>query len=319
MLWTDDDFVTVADLASIDPDIQAVATSQDMVMTGNAGVIRRGIEDAGRFLDSKLVNFTTYISSQDLSASHLSAVFYTGSAPNQRRRVHRQQVVISGANENYWSDLKRWVVNRVLIAFYLSASNRAENDRYEAKYDMFRRLEDQDLWPSFKRTGVPIVYKPMLRPAASQLRDPGTWTASLVNGAGTLIVDYDVSITYVDGSKYISPTSTQNGESAPSARQTLTMLNGKVVKADFSALHPPNGSLDTKLLAEAYFVPLNATGVNVYVGPKDGTLTLQNTTPVPIGNGSYTLAADPTTTGASVSQGQWADQYLTIQDLSIRA
>ncbi len=317
MLWTDQNFVTAADLASIDPDVTATAVAQDIDLPTT---IQRGLEDAGRFLEGKLVSFATYVSSNDLSANHLAAVFYTGSQPNQRRRISLEQIVITGRNATVWSELKQWVVNRVLMQFYLSASNRAEGDRYEEKLGTYRKRDRLEAWPALKASGVPIVYRPMPTPAAAWARQPGTWAASAVAGAGTATVAYDVAITFVDNSLYLNETQQHNAQSDPSARKSITLTTGHVIQADItSLLNLPNSQVAPEQLARGFVVQMTASGWNVWVGQTGQALFLQNATPIDIGTKTYVLAGDPVLSGYSAGLGQYAEAFLTIPELINRA
>lgn len=316
MIWTDSDFITVADLSSVDPDIVDTATSLDLILTGDNGIIRRGVEAAGMRLENILVSFTTYLSSNDLSANHLSAVFYTGSAPNQRRRVTLDQIVVSGRNASYWSELKEWVVNEILTRFYISAANKAENDRYETKRNEFRAQGTLTFMPQLRKSGVPIVYRPMPAPAATQYRRPGSWTAGQAVQAGaTAVGQYDVTITYVDQGRYIDQINFANAESGPAVLQTVTLTSGNSITLDITNLTPPNGAVPMESLARGFVVPLNATGWNIYVGLHDQTQYLQNANPVMIASKTFQLPGDPVLSGYAVGIGQYPEAFLTTQDL----
>ena len=328
MLWTDSDFVSTDDLSSVDPDVVPTASAENITLTGSNGMIRRGIEEAGRYLEAALVSFATYISSNDISANHLNAVFYTGSQPNQRRRATLDQIVVTGRNAGYWSDLKTWAVNRVLIAFYRAASNKSQKDRYTNKFEQFSKRDIYDTWPLLKKSGIPIVYRPIPVPGAVQARDPGTWSVGMTAGAGTVSGKYDVAITYVDQTKYIDKSRVKNAESDRSEIKSVTLSSSNVITADISALHPPYGAVAPDLLGLGYCVPGRATGWNLYVGLNGGTLYLQNPEPYPItitgpqdaiptlgGTTSATLAGDPVLSGYTPGIGQYPETHLAIHDL----
>src|SRR4051812_6150509 len=104
MLWTDSLFVNSADLASVDAGIESTATDLGLSLDVT---IKRGIESAGRFLGGKMVRFSTLVSSRDMSANHLAAVLNTGGGiGNNSRRATLEQVVVSGRNSDFWSELK---------------------------------------------------------------------------------------------------------------------------------------------------------------------------------------------------------------------
>jgi hypothetical protein len=343
MLWIDTDFISQSDLSSVDPDIVNVATSENVTLLGDNSTTRRAIETAGNYLEGRLISFATYISSNDLSANHLAAVFYTGSQPNQRRRVTIDQFVVtnprggSSSYQNYWSDIKQWVVNRALIEFYLAVSNRAQNDRYDEKLDKFRLRDEREMWPRLSKSGCPIVYRPMPAPAAAQWIAPGAWSASATAGPGTYVGEVDVAITWVDQQYYVSYNSNGNRESGPSAIQSVTLATGQVLNVDIAGLNPPGGNVNPAELARGFMVPGTATGWNLYVGTHGGTRYLQNSpsAPIPIrvipaanpsqivtsfsGTTSYTMPGDPQFTQYPVGIGQYPDAYLTFPNLFSRA
>jgi hypothetical protein len=316
VLWSDQSFVSAADLSSDDPAAQETADSLGLELTGATGVIQRGLEEAALKLENVLVSFTTYLSSNDLSANHLAAVFYTGSAPNQRRRVTLDQVVVSGRNPVFWSELKQWVVNQILIRLYLSASNKLESDRYTAKWEQFRKRDQIEMWPRLRRSGIPIVYRPMPCPAAYMQRNVDSWLASAAAVVGaTATGAFDVAITYTDSTRYVSQTQNQNAESNPSVVQTVTLTSGQSVKADITNLVPPVGSVPLDLLPKGFTVPLNADGWNLYVGNTGSTLYLQNATSIPIATKTYTLPANPVLSGYQSNIGQYPEAFLAVMDL----
>lgn len=320
MLWTDKDFVDATDLASIDPDITDAATSLDINLTGPKGMLRVGIIDAGRKLENNLISFTTYISSNDLSANHLAAVFYTGTQPNQRRRITLDQIVISGRNRGYDSEIKQWAINRVLMRFYQAASNKSEDDRYTNKLTQFRKLDQLEYWPQITQSGMPFVYRPMPAPGATQQRNPGAWSTSQSALGGAIAAGgFVVGVTYVDSTKFISVANPANGESDAGILQTITLVSGNVISVDITKLNPPVGSISVSDIARGFVVPLNADSWNVYVGAGDGSedvpMYLQNASPIPIGTRTYTLAGDPLTTGAVLGIGQYPESYMATQEL----
>jgi hypothetical protein len=320
MLWTDAQFVSSSDLASVDPDVIDAAKALDITLDdvgSTPGILHRAIEESGRKLESIMVNFTTYISSNDLSSNHLAAVFYTGTAPNQRRRASLEQVVIDGRNANFWSELKQWVVNRAMISFYLAASNKAQDDRYSKKLEQYQKKEVYESWPMLQKMGFPIVYRPMPMPGAIQnLRRPENWATSSAVQAGPTGGSFDVAVSWVDQSRYVSPSVDGNAESQPSfPPKNPTVASGNVLTVDITGLTPPNGAPPIGMLARGFIFPLNATGWNVYVGTHGGPMYLQNATPVPVATKTYQLAADPVLSGVQAGFGQYAEQYISVQYL----
>lgn len=325
MLWTDQDFVSVADLATMDNDIVATATAQQIDLTLS---IRRGLEEAGRYLEANMISFSTYVSSQDLSSNHFNAVHYTGTQPNARRRFSLEQIVISGRNINYWSELKLWAVNRVLMVFYFTASNKAEDDRYEAKYEMYKKRDIEEMWPLFKKTGLPVVTRPMPRPMAAQARNAGSFsvTRTAMDFVSTQ-ANLDVGISFVDQSLYINEASSKNGQSDVSDRVTLRVYGNEpdVVQVDITNLNPPDGTLPPDQMARGFIIPLTATGWNIWAGTVGGVLQLVNALPIPIATKTRVLNVTAGLTlittdyaGPNPGTGQYAEAYYTIPDLFFR-
>ncbi len=315
MLWTDALFVSEDDLASVDPEISELASDQSIEL---APVIQRGIENAGRFLEGKMIRFSTFTTSRDMSTNHIAAVLNVGIPSNNRRRTTLEQVVVSGRNATFWSELKTWAVNRILVEFYTRASNRSENDRYEMKRDQFRDIEQGEAWPLFKRSGVPLVYQPMRAPGAVQARNPGSWVAAEEAGSGTFAGTVRVAITFLDAGKYISPTRKQNAESAPSAEQTVTLTNAEVFNVDITDLTYPDGTLDPADFARGFTVPLNASHWNVYAAKVNKPMRLQNASPIPIATKTWAATGNVNTSSPQADEGQYADLYMNLQDLVTR-
>lgn len=309
MLWTDADPVTTADLLSLDPEILDIAQAETIVVEGANSVVRRGVEEAGQFLERRMVTFGTFGSSGGVSANHLAAVFNVGFPTGQKQRATLGQVVIDWKGGGYWSPLRSWVAHVVLKRFYLAAMNRAVNDRYQVKFERFARMVQYELWPSAKKQGIPMVYRPLPCPAAAQEYLPGTFAVSQVAGSGTVDAIREIAVTYVDESQ------TTNGESYISARASLTLTSGNVARVDIANLNPPTGVLTAEMSARGVTQPLNATGWNVYVGLEDGTLYKQNSSVIPIATKTYTLVGNPTSNLAPAGMGQYPNTFLTIMDL----
>jgi len=315
MLWTDDDFINTADLKSIDPEVVSMASSNEVVLEGDAGTIRRGIEDAGRYLEGKLVGSTSFESFSSISSNHLNAVLNTGAQATQLRRFVLEQVVVTDRNAAIWSDIKHWVAIKCLERIYLAAVNASSSDRYQEKFDRFKRRGMFTLWPELKRSGIPIVQSPLAAPEALFARDPGTFTASEVSGSGTLdSVTYDVCVTYT-GPLYTSQAIKGNNESFRSKLHQVDFSTGNVLKVDVTNLSFPVASQAAADLARGVFLPVAATGWNVYAGEEGGTLYLQNDDPIAAATKTLTLAANPVTSGYSNDLGQYAQSFLTIQDV----
>ncbi len=312
LLWTDALFIQNSDLISVDGEVDDVATAEGLTLTGQGGLIWRGVEDSGRELLSKLVTFAGFLAGDSLSANHLQAVYNIGTPAVQRTRLLLDNVVVSGANPFMWSEVKAWAVYKTLHTIYRAAANRNLEDRYKVKRDSYGYAARWEYWPQLKMLGLPVVYKPLVTPGAVMAHNPGTFLISAVAGAGSVNGPYDVAITYID-TTVTNPN--PNNESNPSAITTLTLASPQVVKVDITGLNPPNGNGSPIDVARSIITTLNATGWNVYVGPSGGTLYKQNATPIPIATKTYQLTGDPVLSGVQAGMGQYANQYLTISDL----
>jgi len=320
MLWTDRDFVTKQDLASLDWEINDVCEDEKVTIEGDTGVIRRGLEEAASELTRKLTIFDSYrgTAGNGVSSNHHAAVFNVGGSPTQTLKVGLDQIVVSGRSEASWTALKNWAVHQVLLRFYRVMRSRVNDDRYLAKYDSMKQLCDNSLWPTAKKLGLPVVSEPMPAPGSS-LTDPmGSFSVSAVAGSGTLAKEFDVVITYI-GAKYVSPTNKRNSESCPSVRVRVAVDTSKVVSVDVTGLTFPVGTRPAAIANQAGNAVGTATGWNVYVGNVDGKMYLQNATPIVPATKTYALAADPTTSGAVVDQGQNPESFLTIDEVLLRA
>lgn len=324
MLWTDGELATVDDLSVIDPDVPGVASAENIVVDGENGVLRRTYEQCTAQLMLLMQRFGGYLNSGLVSANHLAAVFNVGGPGVNRTRVLPCQIV---AYDPAMPLMKTWFVYAALQRFYHAAFSRTTmNDRYEKKMRQFETDVNFVHWPMLKQIGVPIVYRPLPRPAATLERSfgttrlgTGTWSNSNLSAVAAAGVttggDVDVVVTWVDRTFYRSSTSRYNAESCPSKRATITLEANQVVKVDVSTLEPTSSLNDPAYLSQAIVTPLEANGWNVYAGPKDGVLRLQNESPIAIAQKTYTLAGDPTTTSFVPDFGQYPDAYFIGQDI----
>jgi hypothetical protein len=320
VLWTDSIFINQADLATIDPDVNVVSNAESITIDGPQGVAHRAIEKCAMFVLSRNMNFSGFLSGSNLSSSHVQAVLNVGLPAVERARVLLQNIVINGTNPYSWSPLKDWVVYRTLADFYEIASNRNwEVDRYSRKRDSFAKAARWNYWPLFQDSGLPVLYKPLSAPGGFFMHNAGSWQANVVNVTGTAGGVYDVAITYVDQSLYTNQASRNNGESHPSDKQSVSTNAGEGIQVDITNLNPPNGNGEVEDVAVAIITPLNATGWNIWVSVNgQNAFYLQNASPIPIATKTYTLPADPVSTGYLVGMGQYRDQQISMQDLRKR-
>ncbi len=330
MLWTDADFISPEDLASIDSEVSEIACSEQLTLTGSTGFIRRQIDEAEEVILQKLQVFGGWVGSSTLSSNHIQAVLNVGGgAAASRVKVLMDQVVVSDRVSLKWSHVKRWVCYRTLVALYRNVySRQASKDRYKSKLTEFSRELQRTQNQMFDDMGLPVCYQPLARPAAKysvttigdSIVETGTWDdANVAKAVGTnpnFVGSVDVVITYTCSQFYRSPTSRGNGESHPSDRVTATLAANEVLSIDITSLNPSQGIQDPGTMASAVFTPLAATHWNLYVGLSgtnaSGTpnpLYLQNTAgPIPIAQKVYLMSSAPTLSGATAGIGQYADK-----------
>ena len=318
MLWTDGYFVTQADLAVIDPEVPDVASVEAITVNGAGGIVGQTISECAMFIVANMQRFGGYLSSGLVSGNHLAAVFNTGGPGVNRTRIIMGQVV---ADDSYVPVVKQWVTYKALVNFYRAASARTLEERYKSKMEQFERDTRWQYWPNLKNIGIPVVYRPLAAPGAVLERGAGTWSSgnvSLATAAGATGGAFSVAITWVDQSQYLNQATLLNrgnAESAPSAVLAATPMTNQGISVNLSGLTPPNGAANPANLAQAITSPLTATAWNVWIGlASGGPMYLQNSTPIPITTTTYTLGHDPSLSGYTVGTGQYADNYLTVQD-----
>ena len=337
MIWTDDDFIYPDDLAILDSEIPTIANDENVVLTGANGFIRRQVDEAEQIILQKLQVFGGWVGSSTLSANHIQAVLNIGGgAAASRVKVLMDQVVVSDRIPYKWSHLKRWVIYRLVTGFYRNVYSRtASKDRYKSKLTEFSRELQRTQNQTFEDLGLPVIYQPLPQPAAKysltavgmvfgdtdtgSVVPTGTWNngnVALVSGTNpNFSGQVDVVITYACSQYYQNSINRGNAESNPSPRVTVTLAPNEVLSMNIFSLNPPQGIQDPGTMALVIFTPLTATHWNVYVGPtgfqSDGApnpLFLQNATPIPIGQQTYTMTGPPSFTGYGPGTGQYADR-----------
>lgn len=170
--------------------------------------------------------------------------------------------------------LKRWHALYTLAIFYRDAYNDQLNDRYLAKWNEYLLLARgaRDITTQY---GIGLVMTPVPQASTPVLGSvPGLLPAAV----------YYVRITWV---------SATGAEGYPSCA---------------TAFEAPIASLLT--VTNGVNVPAVAIGFNVYAGLTDCTTTLQNSTPIAIGQ-TFTEASTGLVAGIPVGMGQSPDTYIT--------
>jgi len=172
--------------------------------------------------------------------------------------------------------LRRWHAQKTLALVYRDAYNNQLNDRYKGKWTEYEQLAKESA-ESYFQIGVGLVSCPIARAVLPVL--------TAAPGAGPAATYY-VAVAWVN----------QTGQfgSASEVAQLTTSTGQQLVVA---AVSPPP----------------NATGWNAYVGEAPEATSLQNSSPIAIGN-TWTLAA-ALQAGAPPGQGQQPTWFLVDQRL----
>jgi hypothetical protein len=308
MLFTDDDLLTAADLVALDSEVTEVAAAEDLVVEGEGSILRQAWEECANEVLGRMEAFGGELV--------FAGGGRWGALGGTRSRVYLTQIVATDAYARKLSALQRWVLYRALVLFYRAATNRTVNDRHALKMAQFAEDAKQH-WKALWRRGLPVVLEPLPCPGALHEWNAGAWDGTKVTGvAGGASAEttYTLAITWVDGSRYQSPTAKGNAESAGSRVLAYTLPANELLQVSIAGLRPPDGTPAARTPADGAFRTLVATAWNVYVGAAEGPLYLQNPAPVPIGTSSYTLAAAPVLGGAVLDPGQVPDTNFTFQN-----
>jgi hypothetical protein len=321
-LFTDSDVVTVADLSAIDAEIVAAAASaapgSPIVLSGDGSIIRQAWSEVGVMILEDQQLYNTYYGYQSTPGGAAYAVSIVGTAGRSQARLRLNQIVVDFSYGNVISAMKQWIAYYALYLFYRDASVRKsvkKEDRLSDKRDMFEIMAKKRR-SNIRNIGIPFVAQMMECPGALHAFNPGTWgAANLSNvtlGSATQQIVF-VAITYIDRSLYGGPGILNlNGESGPSAKLQFTITANSVLGVSIASLIPPNGVDDPVGTADGLWVPLNATGWNVYVGASATVMYLQNATPIPIATKTYQLAAAPVLSGTLLGTGQFSNLNLVF-------
>ena len=179
------------------------------------------------------------------------------------------QAPLDTANLSVTPALKLWHSFKSLELFYRDAYFNQLNDRYKAKWAEYQTLSSYARG-RFIDTGAGLVIDPLPQPGA-----PITSFQPSTQAGGTAYI----SVTFLNA---------ESQESSPAA----------VTESDIPDLNVLEISAPTW--------PSNATGWNVYTGLTPAALTLQNTSPLVLGD-SWQLVLPGTQTGQAPGTGQAPD------------
>jgi hypothetical protein len=332
MLFTDADFISSADLTSIDPEVVDISRAEKIVLDSSlgaaSGINAQACDEVGQRLLQETQAFSGFMPPFAMPYNQTAAVLNLVGPTVNRSRISLSQIVVSGVNPTELSSakmsaLKRYAVYEALVMFYRAAYYRKTTDRYEKRMQLYENEVRRKHWPRFFNQGVPVVYKPLAAPGAIHEYNAGVWNSTnvaTVVGVNILTAaTYDVAITWVDDTKYVSPTSKGNAESSVSARITGPVATSNVLQVSIAGLNAPNGLAPLNVsLGQGLVIPGTASGWNVYCGSQGATLYLQNSTPIDIATKTYTFAGAPVLTGFPADSGQYPDAHFTLQKTLMR-
>jgi len=315
-LYTDSDVITPELLTNLDSEITSVASVQSIDVSG---ICHQAWDECADALFERMDSFGGYVNLLAGAGIQMATLLTNYGMGVSRSRFFLGQVIVTDPSANRLPPLARWMVYRALVLFYRDASARLGKDRYESKLQRFQadeRCHAASLW----RKGLPIVLQPLPCPGALHEFNAGTWDASnlsAVSGGSSPQALYDIAITWVDQTRYVSPVSKQNCESGPSAVLTFTLPLNELIEVSIASLNPPNGKpYGSSTFADGVLSPLIASGWNVYAAPTGGTPMLQNATPVPIATPTFTFFPAP---GAALDPGQLPDANYAFENVLQRA
>src|SRR6266478_5667322 len=106
MLFTDRDFVSIDDIAILDPDVPDVAAVEQIPTEGDGSFVHQAIEEAANHLEGHFQNFSYNYLNGQYTGSQNALFPWSDSTP--KPRITLGQVVIDSATTTYWSPVKRW-------------------------------------------------------------------------------------------------------------------------------------------------------------------------------------------------------------------
>lgn len=299
------------DLSAIDQEVVDQVAVANLTMDGPNGVIAKSMSKIRGDLNANLQRYGGYKGVAGIGGGHLAAVMNTGWNTGNYTRLLLSQVVVKWPHLPPVDALRNWLEYSVLVEFFRMASSRVQSprDRLKEKQKEYAKEVMWRLWPTLQANGLPMVYQPLACPGALYEIGAGTWALGTATVSGTTGGNYFASITFVDMSRYVSPTNKANAESGLSQvnSDAITVNADSVIAFDITGLNPPGGQIVNALLSLAVITPLTATHWNCYVGAKADTLFLQNASPIPIATKTYALPADPILTGFTADFGQAPD------------
>lgn len=291
MLFTDRDWLTIDDVAALDPSAPEVARTEGIATEGPTGLVHMAIEECANQLLSEMTGFPNYYALQSLVGNIESMGALNDSTPPPRIKLGR--VVVDSFTTSYASPLKKYTAALALRNLYQIASNRKidKDDKFQSKLKSVERDIECKYWPALWASGLPTVFTPVHCPGALYELNQGVWgidNVTQVSGGSGAANAWDVAITWFSKQS-------ETAESASSQTISFSLSASNFIHIDISSLTPTNP---------------NIVSWNVYAGRQGGPLFFQAS--VPLATKTYTFTGDPTLTGKVVGRGQTQDCALTF-------
>lgn len=324
MLFTDSLIVTTADLVAYESEIPDIADVQNISLPT---VISQAQQETGeKFLElgGRLMGRVQPVF---MPVDYGVQSLYTEAAV--RPRFSLGQVVITDADyPSIATAAKNYAVAHTLYNFYRNAARRQRSeDRYSDARDEWQ-TEANAYLVRLKKAGMPIVGRPMPRPAAEFEWNSGTWGVENViptSSDGVMLAEsgqFDIAVSYYDsgyGAIQDDPAiPTANNESALSEIVTVSLDAGYLAALDITSLNPPNGRYRPAAIARIAINTLTADRWNVYAAPTGQPLTLQTPGGLAIADKTFLLDCGSLVKGRLAGPGQSADMYFELLNVISR-
>jgi hypothetical protein len=308
-LFTDSDHVTQSDMAAVDPEIPDIVSAEGFSADVVDTIIQQSWDEcAGIIGEVTRPYYETY--PDPVIAWHTYGRF----SPLQLSRI-----VVTSEYVTRQSPIQRWMLRMALEKFYESVANRRESDRYANKL-LLAQGHTKSAWRALVAYGLPTVASPLVCPGATHELGAGVFSASNISsmsGGTNEQADYEVAISWVNGLVYQSPQIPVNAESGPSVSVPFTVPADSRLVVSIAGLNAPGSLTIPRPITEFYFGQV-ATGWNIYVGLAGQTKYLQNSSPLPLSQTSYSFSAAPVLSGSRLWSGQVADSKQVIQRIAGR-
>src|SRR5438309_7993582 len=159
-------------------------------------------------------------------------------------RIHMSQLCMNPRMPNTWSPVKSWLTHYVASEVYQAAWNtKLKDEKYETKALVYK-ADAEKYFRQVRSTGLPMLWNPIIAPAAAYEANTGTWGASNLGSSsrsGAAGGTFTVAITWVDQRAYTDWVNNGNAESHPSEDTAKAVAPNNALTVNISSLNPPTG------------------------------------------------------------------------------